>query len=58
MSHHVDVRVTGRPGATVWRFMPLLEAARTFVDVNVELEHRNGMRASGKPMCFVLTFRN
>jgi hypothetical protein len=38
MSQQVDFRVTGRPGATVWRFMPLTEAARTFVDANVELE--------------------
>jgi hypothetical protein len=38
MSHRVDFHVTGRPGATVWRFMPLTEAARTFVDANVELE--------------------
>ena len=38
MSRQVDFRVTGRPGATVLRFMPLSEAARTFVDANVELE--------------------
>jgi hypothetical protein len=38
MNHQVDFRVTGRPGATVLRFMPLSEAARTFVDANVELE--------------------
>ena len=38
MSHQVDFCVTGHPGATVLRFMPLSEAARTFVDANVELE--------------------
>ncbi len=38
MNHQVDFRVTGRPGATVLRFMPLSEAARTFVEANVELE--------------------
>ena len=38
MSHHVDFRVTGRPGAKVLRFTPFSEAARTFVDANVELE--------------------
>jgi hypothetical protein len=40
MSRQVDFRVTGRPGGTVLRFMPLSEAARTFVDANVELEPR------------------
>jgi hypothetical protein len=38
MSHQGDFRITGRPGATVLRFMPLSEAARAFVDANVELE--------------------
>jgi hypothetical protein len=38
MSHQVDFRVTGRPGATVFRFMPLSEAARAFVAANIELE--------------------
>jgi len=38
MSRQVDFRVTGRPGATVFRFLPLSEAARIFVDANVKLE--------------------
>ena len=38
MSRQGDFRITGRPGATVLRFMPLSEAARAFVDANVELE--------------------
>lgn len=37
MSRQVDFRVTGRPGATVFRFLPLSEAARIFVDANVKL---------------------
>ncbi|MGO8844087.1 MAG: hypothetical protein ACLQFI_01785 [Methylocella sp.] len=38
MSRQVDFRVTGRPGATVFRFLPLSEAARIFVDANIKLE--------------------
>ncbi len=38
MSRQMDFRVKGRPGTSVLRFMPLSEAARTFVDANVELE--------------------
>ena len=38
MSHQGDFRVTGRPGAKVLRFTPFSEAARTFVDANVELK--------------------
>jgi hypothetical protein len=37
MSRQVDFRVTGRRGATVLRFIPLSDAARTFVDANVAL---------------------